>query len=236
MNPTPITTLSLTYKGEQKQITAEQFRGAVLDYMLKNFSKKQRETLPMRFASNKDAEGNKTTGYSQIQYNTNKNNLEILAIGEAEKVVEAWMQSVLKNDDFTINGKPAGLENPKKQTQYWYPKLGKHQLYKIRAWVPFGKDNVGKETKFDGIIWGNIQRLLTDLKIAFIDKKTNKPEKVHVHIHEYQRREKTTKSYNVNWITYDVIFSTNINLPQQIGLGRVISLGAGKIKKISLMK
>ena len=229
MTPTPITQLTLTYTGTQNRITAQQFRGAFIDYMLKKFTQEEQKKLPMRFASNKDEQGDKTTGYSHIQYHTYGNNLEIIALGEAEKVVNAWLESVLDKNDFTINGKPAGLENPKKQTHYWYPTLGKHQLYKIQAWVPFGKDNIGDEALFDKIIWGNVQRMLTDLKIKF-------KEKTHIHIHEYQRNEKTTKGYDVNWITYNVVFSTNINLPQQIGLGRVISLGAGKINKISVLR
>ena len=229
MTPTPITQLTLTYTGTQKRITAEQFRGAFIDYLRKEFSKEVQKNLPMHFASNKDEEGAKTTGYTQMQYRTYANNLEIIAIGEAEKVVNAWLESVLDKNNFTINGKPAGLENPRKQTYFWYPKLGKHQLYKIQTWVPFGKDNVGDESLFDKIIWGNVQRMLTDLKIEF-------QEKIHLHIHEYQRNKKTTKGYDVNWITYNVIFSTNINLPQHIGLGRIISLGAGKIRKISVLR
>lgn len=220
----PITKLSLSYKAELSKINAEQFRGAFLDYLLKKMPE-----LPIEFAANKDKEGKKNTGYSLVQFRTFINKLEIVSLANAAELTDKWMDRVLEKNDFTINGKPAGLENPQKQTYFWYPKLGKHQLYKIQTWVPFGKDNIGDESLFDKIIWGNIQRMLSDLNIVF-------HEKIHIHIHEYQRNKKTTKGYDVNWITYTIVFSTNINLPQHIGLGRIISLGAGKIQKISVLR
>lgn len=226
--PIPIIIITLHYKSEHQLITPEQFRGAFLDYIRKEFSKELQKSLPMYLASNKDEQGDKSTGYSQMQYNTYNNKLEIVCVAEAEKVVNAWLERVLDKNDFTINGKPASIENPKKQTYYWYPKLDKHQLYKIQAWKPFGTNNIGNESSFDKIIWGNVHRLLSDLKIEF-------KEKVHLHIHEYKRCHKTANAYDINWITYDIIFSSNINLPQHIGLGRVISLGSGKIKKIEIL-
>ncbi|MCD4793392.1 MAG: CRISPR-associated endonuclease Cas6 [Bacteroidales bacterium] len=228
MTQIPITKITLTYKGEQKHITPEQFRGAFLDYIHKKIPKTQYKTLPVFLASNKDEEGNKSTRYAQMQYNTCKDKLEIISLSEAEKVVNIWLEHVLDKNDFSINGKKVDLSNPKKQTYFWYPELGKHQLYKIQKWKPFGRENIGKESSFDKLIWGNIHRLLGDMKIEF-------KEKVHIHIHEYKRRNETTKAYDVNWISYDIIFSTNINLPQQIGLGRVISLGSGKIRKINIL-
>ena len=228
MRQIAITKTTLTYKSEHQLITAEQFRGAFIDYIRKSFTKSLQKTLPMHLASNKDERGDKSTGYSKIQYNTYKNRLEIVCVAEAEKVVNAWLELVLDKNDFTINGKEASLHNPKKQTYYWYPKLDKHQLYKIQAWKPFGTNNIGNESSFDKIIWGNVHRLLSDLNIEF-------NEKVHIHIHEYKRHDKTINAYDVNWISYDIIFSTNINLPQHIGLGRVISLGSGKIKKIEIL-
>lgn len=228
MKQIPITKIALTYKAEQKKITPEQFRGAFLDYLRKKIPENELKEIPFHLASNKDPDGNKSTRYAQMQYNTFGNKLEIIALSEAEKIINIWAENVLTKNDFSINGKEVEISKPQKQTLFWYPELGKHQLYKIKNWKPFGKENIGKESNFDKLIWGHIHRLLTDMKIEF-------NEKVHIHIHEYKRKEKTTKAYNVNWINYDIIFSTNINLPEQIGLGRIISLGSGKIKKIKLL-
>jgi hypothetical protein len=225
---TTITKLTITYKSEHKNITSEQFRGAFIDYIRNNFSVEEQTNLPMRYAYNKDENGKQLTGYSLMQYATSKNKLEIVAIGHTSSIIELWLQYILQKDNFTINNKPANLSNPLRTTFYWQAKLGKINLYQLQSWVPFNSDNLGKETLFDKIIWGNIHRMLTDLNIKF-------DEKVIVNIHEYKRHKKTKPGYKIDWITYDLVFSTNINLPQHIGLGHIVSLGAGKIKKIKVL-
>lgn len=228
MTPTTTTRLTLTYQAKHKAITAQQFRGAFIDYIRHKFTDKEQKALPMRYAYNKDEYGKQLNGYTLIQYNTYADKLEILAIGNTEKILDLWLNKVLKNNDFTINGKEISLSKPEKTTLYWYPELGKHQLYRINNWIPFDSKSLGDETRFDKIIWGNIHRMLTDLEIKFKDK-------VHINIHEYKRKEKPTKGFDVNWITYNLVFSTNINLPEHIGIGHIVSLGKGKITKISML-
>ncbi len=225
-----ITKLTITYQSEHKLLTAEQFRGAFSDYIRANFTKAQQDSLPMSLAYNKDKKGNALTQYSLMQYKSYTNKFEIIALAEGEQILNAWLDLVLKQNNFEVNGKKVTLSNPIKTTRYWKPSLEKHQLYKITNWLPFGKDNLGKEVLFDKIIWGNIMRLIGDLKIEF---KTDR--KICVHILEYKRKETKQKGYDVQWLAYDVIFSTNINLPEHIGLGRIISLGNGKVTKVKLL-
>lgn len=228
MNQISITKLTFTYQSEQKNITAQQFRGAFIDYIRTNFSKKLQEELPMHLAFNKDKNGNQLNRYSLMQYKIYSNKLEIIAIADSRKISDQWLSMVLKNNDFTINGKPIALADPKNDTHTWFPQLEKTKLYKIQSWKPFDTKTIGDESKFDKIIWGNIHRMLSDLEVKF-------SEKVKIDILETKKTAKSTKAFGVNWINYDIIISTNINLPQHIGIGHIVSLGSGKITKVKLM-
>lgn len=225
MKPISICKTTVYYKSNQKYINSQQFRGAFIDYIRTHFTKKQQEKLPMHLAYNKDKTGNNLNRYSLMQYKVYPNKLEVIAIGKSEKIVDLWLKKVLKENDFSINGKSINISKPEKTIQFWYPELQAPQLYKIQAWCPFNTQTIGDETQFDKIIWGNIHRMLTELKIKF-------NQKVSIIILEKKKRKQTSKGYDVAWLSYDILFSTNINLPQHIGIGHIVSLGAGKITKV----
>lgn len=229
MQEIPITKITIPYKSVQNAITAEQFRGAFIDYIRTHFSQQQQEKLPMHLAYNKDRNGKQLNRYSVIQYKTYSNKLEIVAIGESQKISALWLTMVCSKQNFTINGKQITLEIPVKNTFYWYPAITQKQyLFKIQNWKPFNAKTIGNKNDFDKIIWGNIHRMLTDLNIQF-SKKTI------IHILENKQRPKTVKAFGIKWISFDIIFSTNINLPQYIGIGHIVSLGSGKIIKTTIL-
>ena len=225
MKPISICRTTLNYKTNQRYISSQQFRGAFIDYIRTHFTQKQQEKLPMHLAFNKDKNGKQLTRYSQIQYKIDTNQLEIIAIGKSEKIVDLWLKKVLKNNDFSINGKVLSITKPEKNNHFWYPELQEPKLYKIQNWCPFNSQSVGDETQFDKIIWGNMHRMLSDLNIKFSQKVT-------ISILEKKKRKQPYKGYDVAWISYDILFSTNINLPQHLGIGHIVSLGAGKITKV----
>jgi len=212
----------------QNAITSEQFRGAFISYIREQFTPDEQNKLPMDLAFNKDKNAKLLNRYAFMQYATRKNTLEIVSIKNSDKIVELWLEKVLKNQNFSINGKSVKLTDIQRKTNYWQPQLSKPQLYKIENWIPFRSDNLGDETKFDRIIWGNIHRLLTDLEIEF-------DEKPFIHILEYKRNKRMIKGYDIKWISYQLILSTNINLPENLGIGHIVSLGNGKIKKLKLL-
>ncbi len=212
----------------QKAITAEQFRGAFISYIREQFTPDEQKKLPMDLAFNKDKNAKLLNRYAMMQYATRENTLEIVSLKNSDKIIELWLEKAFKNQNFSINGKSVKLIDIHRKTNYWQPQLSKPQLYKIENWIPFRTDNLGDETKFDRIIWGNIHRLLTDLEIEF-------DEKPFIYILEYKRNKRMIKGYDIKWISYQLIISTNINLPENLGIGHIISLGNGKIKKIKLL-
>ena len=224
--PIPITQVSVRYKGEQQAITAQQFKGAfnayVETYLKENLKKKK---IPMDICYNRDERGKPIQRYPLIQFSTTTNTLEVTGIGKGDVVVGLWLKRVLKENDFKINGKELTILNLGKTTQYWYPNLmPEQQTYELKGWKPFDSETLADESRLDGIIWGNIHRMLGELGIKFTGK-------VNIQFQKLTRK-KPVKGYQIYWITYDAIFSTNINLPEHIGIGHEPSIGSGKLRKL----
>ena len=225
--PITHTIIPYTYKGST--FSTEQFRGAFIDFALNNLTEEEKNMYPVHWIHNKDENGKPLTRYSRIQYQTNKKEIGITAIGELDKLINIIIDKIRKNPDtFTVNKKEIHLGLPYQYTEHWLPVTAKPQVYEMEKWIPFRSENLGDESRFPQIIWGNIHRFLSDMNIKF-DKKP------FIHILDYKRNKKRFKAYNVKWFSYKIIFSTDINLPQNIGLGHIISLGAGKIKKKKLL-
>jgi hypothetical protein len=209
----------------QNTITAHQLKGAfnacVATHLKENLEKKK---IPLNIAYNRNEEGKPIQRYPLVQFNSNKTTFEIVGIGKGDIIVNLWLNRILKENDFKINGKKVALLHPEKTTQYWYPQLLPQQrTYQLKGWKPFDTETLGDESRMDGIIWGNIHRMLSELGIKFTEKVNIRLQKL--------IKQKLSKGYHIDWITYDAVFNTNINLPQHIGIGHEPSIGSGKILK-----
>lgn len=224
--PIPITQIKIQYQGEQSAITAPQLKGAFNAYAEAHLKKKlKKKKIPLNICYNRDEFGKPIQRYPLVQFSAYDNTFEIVGIGKGDVVVGQWLKRVIEKNDFEINGKEVWLGNPEKTTQYWYPQLMPQQrAFALKGWKPFDTETLGDKNKLDGIIWGNMQRMLSDLGIQFT-------EKVNIRLQNYIKKE-LTKGYRIDWITYDAVFSTNINLPQHIGIGHEPSIGSGKIRKL----
>jgi len=225
-HPIPITRIQIQYKGEQSAITSQQWKGAFNAYVEAHLKEKlEKKKIVLDICFNRDKHGKPIQRYPLLQFSTYNNILEVVGIGKGDIVAELWLKRVLKESDFRINGQNVNLLNPEKTTQFWYPQLlPQLRKYKLKGWKPFDTETLGDESRLDGIIWGNMHRMLSDLEIQFT-------EKVNIHLKKYTKTE-SAKGYGINWITYNAVFSTNINLPQHIGIGHEPSLGSGKIRII----
>ena len=224
--PIPITQIKIQYSGEQKAITAPQLKGAFNAYVEAHLKESlEKKKVPLDICYNRDEQGKPIQRYPLVQFSAYDNTFEIVGIGKGDVVVGQWLKCVLKENDFTINGKEAALLYPEKTTQYWYPQLMLQQrIFALKGWKPFDTETLGDKSRLDGIIWGNIHRMLSDLGIRFAGK-------VNIQLQNYIKKE-LTKGYRIDWITYDAVFSTNINLPQHIGIGHEPSIGSGKIVRL----
>jgi len=224
--PIPITQIKMQYAGEQKAITATQLKGAFNAYVVAHLKETlEKKRIPLDISYNRDEEGKPIQRYPLVQFGTLDNAFEIVGIGKGEVMVSQWLKRVLKEVDFKINGKEAALLYPEKTTQFWYPQLlPQTRLYKIVEWKPFDTETLGDEFRLDGILWGNLHRVLDDLGIQF-------NEKVKIRLQKLTKK-KPVSGYKINWINYDAIFSTNINLPVHIGIGHEPSIGSGKVERL----
>lgn len=222
----PITQIKLQYKGEQSAITAQQFKGAFNAYVKAHLKESlEKKKVPLDICYNRDEQGKPIQRYPLVQFGASDNAFEVTGIGKGDVVVGQWLKRVLKKNDFKINGKKVALLYPEKTTQYWYPQLmPRQQTYELNGWKPFDTSTLGDESRLDGIIWGNIHRMLSELGIRFTGK-------VNIHLQKYTKK-KPVRGYHIDWITYDAVFSTNINLPQHIGIGHEPSIGSGKIRRL----
>jgi hypothetical protein len=224
--PILISCVRFEYLSEQKEITSRQLKGAFNAYV-KTHLKEELDinNIPLNLGYNRDDLGKPMQRYPLLQFYRNDRIVEVIGIDKGDTIVNLWLKRILKANDFTVNGKPTNLLYPEITTQQWYPQLSPHQrTYKLKGWKPFDSETLGNEKRLDGIIWGNIHRMLSDLGVKF-------DEKVVILLQNY-KKQKSEKGYQINWLTYDAIFSTNINLPQHIGIGHEPSLGSGKIRII----
>ncbi len=222
-SPIPITRITLQYKAEQSNITAHQFKGAFNAYVAAHLKEDlEKKQIPLNIGYNRNDLGKPIQRYPLVQFGSTANSFEITGIGKGDTLLDLWLNRILIENDFQINGKNVALMYPEKTSQYWYPQLlPQLKRYRLKAWKPFDTETLGNESRLDGIIWGNIHRMLSELGIVFT-------EKVHIDLQKYEKT-RLTKGYKIDWITYDAIFSTNINLPQHIGIGHEPSIGSGKI-------
>lgn len=222
----PITQIKLKYQSEQKKITAPQLKGAFAAYLETHLKEElMKMKIPLDIVYNRDEEGKPIHRYPLLQFRTERQEVEIVGIANGDQVVNLWVEHVLKAKDFQINGKDIVFLYPEINTQKWYPQLMPQQSnYRISSWKPYDSETLGNESRLDGIIWGNIHRMLEDLGIQLKGKTA-------IHLRSFKKR-KPVKGYHINWINYDAVFSTNINLPQHIGIGHEPSIGSGKMHKI----
>jgi hypothetical protein len=221
--PIPITRIKLHYKSEHRAITSRQFKGAFNAYVKTHLKEKlDKENIPLNLGYNRDDLGKPMQRYPLVQFYSNEHIFEVVGIGIGHTIVSLWLKRILKVNEFKVNGRDIHLLYPEITTQQWYPQiLPQHQKYKLKGWKPFDTETLGDESRLDGIIWGNIHRMLSELGVKF-------EEKVVIQLQDLKKR-KSEKGYQINWLTYDAVFSTNINLPQHIGIGHEPSLGSGKI-------
>ncbi len=235
MQPVPVTQITIQYQADFTHLKPQDFKkgftASFTQEMKKTLSKKN---IPFDLAFNskenpsQNQKNQKLNRYAKVQYQSKKNQFIITGIQKGASLIEIWFNYFLANNNLTFNNQKINIISIDKNTHYWYPKLQKTpQIYTIKNWKPFNSKTLANETKFDKIIWGNIHRMLTDVEVHF-------EQKVNIHILNYKRK-KMTSGYKINWITYDLVISTNINLPQHIGIGHEVSLGSGKIIKKRLI-
>ena len=223
MKPIPITQITAPCSKEHYNINAHQLKGAFTDYAIKNLKKKfKKKKIPLDIMYNRDKDNKQIQRYPLLQFGVKDRKIHITGIQKGAKLLETAIKTILKEDNFTVNNKTFPVKYIEHNVQYWYPQiLPYYKIYKLENWNPFDKETLKDEKQLQGILYGNIMRIIDDLKIK-LDKRPD------IKLINYRQTE-PAKGSKINWLSYNASFSANINLPQHIGIGHEPRLGFGKI-------
>ena len=170
--------------------------------------------------------------YPLIQYKRMNNHPSIICLEEGAEEVNRfltnkdWNITIGKN---SIELKILKLDLNQFNLQVW----DKNFTYKINNWIAFNSDNYKN------------YRNLTSLKekICFLEKiliahiisfaegvKWNIDKQIQLVINEIHKQ-RWIKYKDIGFLAFDVSFTTNVFLPDYIGLGKSVSVGFGVVKK-----
>jgi len=172
--------------------------------------------------------------YPLVQYKIRHRKAEIVGIGQGALAVQIWMSYA--KDTISIGGKKYPLRVKEISNEHWWPLLTREvNHYRINKWLPLSPKNhhiwentprmVEKAELLDRILWGNLFSLAEDLAIEIprdkltlyttnIDMQTYKP------------------CHGIQKMAFDLTFATNLQLPNELGLGQGASIGYGKVQHL----
>lgn len=186
------------------------------------------------FHNHGEEEGSVIHRYPLIQYQIKMRRPSITGIGEGAKILSTFLlhkPAKLETHRGDLKLTVAGLQN-----YSWKPELREPRQYIINKWLPLNPDNYRKWMDTDKLaervklldkaLWGNLFELAEAvgysipreeliLHATSIDLKTYK------------------KCYENTLLALDVVFTTNLNLPDEVGLGHGKSIGFGKVRQMS---
>ncbi len=216
-------------------------RGAMIDYAGKNldhFHNRKIENGEWKETLNR---------YPHIQYRTHDDMLQIWALNEGIP----QLKSLIKEDkipNFRLEGQRMHLriKREKEQLNYQPIFLGrKKQQYRIHSYIPFNKEKLASyqnAKKLSERIKLVEQLILNELVLFTyaINWKLKTSEKIKVELFDferiskasYQTKNKKNKPEKFWYKTFTLVFSTNVDLPSGISLGRHKSMGYGVLEKI----
>jgi hypothetical protein len=205
-----------------KQNEIPKFRGAVINTLTSNNILFHNHTDDgFRYA------------YPLVQYKRINGKAAIVCIDEGAESIGGFFTNL--RESVTIGNQIIQLEletvNANKMlVQVWEGEF----VYSLRKWLPFNHENYekylgtddlkGKIVFLEKILVGNILSFAKGLNICF-------EQEVKVCITTLE--EKGAMKYkNINFASFDVIFKTNVSLPNYIGLGKGVSHGFGTIVRM----
>jgi len=168
--------------------------------------------------------------YPLIQYKRIHQKASIVCIDEGVEAIGKFLGAC--SFDMMIGNRPATLEIEsvkanKTLVQIWDSMF----TYSIRKWLPFNHDNYAKymsaesiadkATMLEKMLIGNILSFAKGMKIH-LDKK--------IQCKIISSEEPRLVTYKgIKMMSFDVMFKTNVSLPNYIGLGKGVSLGFGTV-------
>lgn len=173
--------------------------------------------------------------YPLIQYKVRHKKAAILGLGRGAQALQLWMS--LAGDDLNYRGKNVPLTLDDHMHGYWEPTIeNKISFYRLNKWLPFNVQNFRKWKQtpkltdrvelLEKLIWGHLWQAMDGLELAV------ERDKLQLYLSSIDMM-RFKDSFGIKRLALDVTFGTNLNLPDEIGLGQGVSIGFGKVQGIS---
>ncbi len=238
----PITSLTLDLPINPGGLT--NLRGAIVEQVMANKAVFESAGISTNLFHNHDeskwsenTEGNpkdELYRYPLVQYKVHHRKAEILGIGTAAKAPQLWM--ALAGKELKMQGQSHSLGIYELNQSDWQPELnGQIRTYRLNKWLPLNGQKYGqwqetpkledKAKLLDKVLWGNLFHMAEALGISL------NRNKLALFVSSIDMQTYKT-AYGQRMLALDITFCTNLNLPDEIGLGQKVSLGFGKVQRI----
>lgn len=172
--------------------------------------------------------------YPKVQYKIRHRRAEVMGIGDGAQAVQLWVSLV--GETLTVDGQEVSLAVRDHHHEQWKPTLlSETQTYRLNKWLPFNPRNFDlwhqtvklqdKATMLDNLIWGHLFHFAEGLGFE-IDRK-----KIEIFVSTIDMSS-FKDCYGIKKLALDITFCTNLNLPEEIGLGQGATIGFGKVQRI----
>jgi hypothetical protein len=172
--------------------------------------------------------------YPLIQYKVRHKKAAILGLGRGAQALQLWMSLAADELDYRGKAVPLALENH--SHGHWEATIeDKLGHYRLNKWLPFNAQNFQKWKRtpkltdrvelLEKLIWGHLWQALDGLELT-VDR-----EKLQLFLSTIDMMS-FKDSFGIKRLALDVTFCTNLNLPEEIGLGQGVSIGFGKVQRI----
>lgn len=221
MNKTKILTIRFENEIRREEIAC--FRGAIINAM---------ENADVLFHNHTDDDGLRYA-YPLIQYKRINQKAAIVCLGEGTEAIGEFFAD--SNFDVVLGDREVHLtidhiDASQCLVQCWDELFSYH----LRRWLPFNKQNYENFQQLEGIADKCVflERLLVGNILSFAKGLGIRLEQEVVCKITQLSEPMTIVHKGVRLMGFDVEFSTNVSLPDYIGLGKGVSVGKGMVKKM----
>lgn len=168
--------------------------------------------------------------YPRIQYKRIHGKAAIVCIGEGTESIGEFFSS--NNYDFAINNETTTFQIEKVEAfENEFVFFEGNYYYHLHNWIPLNQENYNIYINAEGLIEKTrlLERILTANILSFL-KSFNIFLKDHIDVSIIKILKKKPLRYkSITFIGIDLLFKTNVKLPNYIGIGKSASSGFGII-------
>lgn len=246
-NTNTIPTLTVQFSQSLKACDLQSFRGAIIERAMQLQPQFEAAGLPTDlWHQHKQADTEKLHyRYPLIQYQLKQGKASITAIGEGVAALKLWLQH--NNQAINWAGKKVQLSllgYPTEQ-QVTISITDKQTTYRLYKWIALNQQQYKQYVQAaDFIVKTKIlrqclQNHLVAISFTLLPQNVpNAPNTQNAQIIESTlidlTGQKIVNVYGNKLLAFDVVFSTNLKLPNFIGIGKAVSLGFGKQQPLGL--